>query len=297
MRRVTMLAVLGATMLMALGCSGGTGQGEVATLATPSGAVPNTEQGLGAAAMVDCLRRSDVPAVLEQWDDGQAAVVFDSPNALWEMCRRDDGMCSGGGGENLSDPSTVKSQETLDLVARPYMAEWAALPPERVGVDILIIGDADYTPVYEVCLAESDYQVPIVPINPAEEIAQEQAVATRSNEWAACARENGLADLNDADPPKADDWRTTPTIALPVDISDTLLRAVIEACPPFDLGARERKEPAVDPNLGFDVPGWDGRGKLLSGAVDRETSVRISELVDIIYEPLERFFEESAPSE
>jgi hypothetical protein len=206
-------------------------------------------------------------------------------------------MCTGGDGANLSDLQVVRAREVVDAVAEPYMAETAALPPEQVSVDILIVGDVDYTAAYSACQAESGYEVPVEPVDPAQELAWERQVADASNRWAACPRENGLVGLKDADPPKADDWRTTPTVVLPVSVSKDLLRAVVQVCPPFDLDARRRQEAVVEPKIGFDAPGWGGRSKLLSGVLDRETAILISELVDIIYEPLDQFFEESPPPE
>jgi hypothetical protein len=254
-----------------------------ASAAVSTDAARASEQGARAEAMVACLNDKDVPAVIEPWEEGQARVSFEPPEELWKMCRADDGMCALGGGEGLSQAAHEERQRVMDGLEAPY---WEIdVPPEQIGTNYLIVGGADFTEPYEACLSESGYTAPITPIDPAQELEQEQAQADAANAWAACARENGLPRLKDADPPKADDYQTHPLVVLPHDISKELLQSVVEACPPFDREAREADRTPTDPSFGFDVPGWDGQTKLVSGMLDRETSMLISELMAIISEP------------
>jgi hypothetical protein len=274
------------------GCS--SDSDSVASLGRPAAQEPAQPQGEAAMTMVECLQESGVPALLDPWPDGQAGIAFDPPEDLWTMCREDDGMCSLGGGLALGPEVREAAEKAHLAAAEPYNAMVAKMPPEQLGVGYLIVGVTDYTEPYKLCLSDSSYTPPRTPADPAAEIESELARAEASNRWADCARQNGLPSLKDADPPKADNYETSPVVVLPHDMSKDLLESVVRQCEPFDRQAREKGDDPVDPSFGFDVPGWDGKTKLVTGMVDRETAVHISELFHVLFEPRTRWIMEHA---
>jgi hypothetical protein len=272
-----------------VGCS--TKGEQVATLEeTPS--TDWSEQRAGAEAMADCLVGEGVPARLDLWTDGQAGVAFDPPDDVWVMCRQDTGMCNGGGAEELSQAVQATKWEETDKIAEAYQVSPGDLPAGQFPPGYLIVGVTDYTDQYRTCLAQTGYVFPEAQSDPNDELRQKQEKAEAANAWAACARANGLSDVKDADPPRADNWHSHPLAVLPVTVSEDLLREVVAKCPPFDLDARERGENPIEPDIGFNVRGWDGKTLPISGEVDPATQERMNSLFHIINEPLTKWNEQ-----
>jgi hypothetical protein len=167
----------------------------------------------------------------------------------------------------------------------------------------LIIGDQDHTETLVKCLNESGYQPPVYQQDPAEELRQKEKTAKDTAEWAKCARENGYPGITDPDPPKADEWQTSPSVTLPGDITEDALRALITACPTFDPEAQKAfddklealgnnpnsteadwskiwEESPSSPQIEFDIPGMNGEGAQPEEA-DWE---RINKLYEILWE-------------
>ncbi|MDR1441104.1 MAG: hypothetical protein LBJ02_01715 [Bifidobacteriaceae bacterium] len=150
----------------------------------------------------------------------------------------------------------------------------------------LIIEDRDHTEAFTKCLEQTGYTEAEWQIDPAQEIAIKQLMVDPTIKWIKCARQNGYPNMKDPAPLVADQMATSPTAVLPGDITEDALRALLVACPNFDEQAHEaadkemtdaedsnmgfaemikiqeeivKKYPgSIDPNIGFDVPGWDG---------------------------------------
>ncbi|MDR0625792.1 MAG: hypothetical protein LBG11_00805 [Bifidobacteriaceae bacterium] len=181
---------------------------------------------------------------------------------------------------------------------QPSEAEWASYEAaieqaEKEGKDIdsvpapesksyLIIGEVDHSEAFSKCLKESGYTEPVYENDPDEEKKQKELVLEATTNWIKCARDNGFPDLADPAPAKADDWQTNPTAILPGTITEAELRTLLEQCPNFDRETNEAMfeemiklgpdasdeemsklyekyaDEATDPNIGFDLPGWNG---------------------------------------
>jgi hypothetical protein len=109
------------------------------------------------------------------------------------------------------------------------------LPPQPY----LVVGATDMTEVAVECLASSKYEEPVYQVDPAEELLEKQLLFDSGAAWVKCARENGLPNLKDPDPPKADNNETTPYVLLPGDITEVELRGLLAACPNFDAEATD----------------------------------------------------------
>lgn len=265
--------------LTVAGCSAP--ETNVATLDEDAQAVVAlSNQVTGAQDMVQCLRDMAVPAELDWWDDGQAQMVFED-GVRWRLCQRQDGHCHGGGGPNDTQANADAAERELDLMAQKYWDGVDQLPPNVRGIDILLAGGTDYTEQYVQCANTIDYEPPTHPQIPEQELAWKTAVATASNNWVACARDNGHPYLSDVDPPVADNFKTQPVALLPITISPAQVKLLIEACPLKDF-----TEDNIEPAVSVDAPGYDGREPLRKAALlDEKTQLIVDDLIAIIFEP------------
>ncbi|MDR1393828.1 MAG: hypothetical protein LBJ62_07675 [Bifidobacteriaceae bacterium] len=216
--------------------------------------------------------------------------------------------------EPSEQPGEEPSDEPSD--GEEVTEEFPVTPP------YLIIGDQDYTESFVKCLEETGFTEPEYHVDPAEEIEQKQLTLEATNEWIKCARENGYPNLKDPPAPKADEWMTQPTAVLPVEITPAELRALLEVCPNFneedhkavddatmdlDYDAMTTSElmdfyrdllkqypGATDPQIGFDVPGWDGTSNW-SDEVDQATMDKLDELQQVLYEKINAYYESLSP--
>ncbi|MDR1441105.1 MAG: hypothetical protein LBJ02_01720 [Bifidobacteriaceae bacterium] len=152
-------------------------------------------------------------------------------------------------------------------------------------------------------------------LEPAHEMAFKQLELDATVKWINCARKNGYPNMKDPGPLVADQYATKPTAVLPRDITEDAFRALLAACPNFNEQAHEaadkeslviwekngntlpsreesvriqqdlaKKYPdSVDPNIGFDVPGWDGT----DGELDASTEEldRLGTFLGILSDP------------
>ncbi|MDR1824403.1 MAG: hypothetical protein LBR27_03585 [Bifidobacteriaceae bacterium] len=228
--------------------------------------------------MVACLKKEDIPAMVQDWGDGQADVGFDSED-FYQICI--DNGCSMSGGS--SDVSQTEAEfeaawQKYDQWQQQYNTETGEMQPT------LFIGDTDWTKEWRACLAETGWTSPVYQESPEDELKAKQQQAAVATEWASCARANGVPEVKDPTPPVADGWQTTPMALLPTSITEERLRALLEACPTFDPAAIEAFEAAYEeffsadqdpseaeveeffeehtypetPRVGFDAPGWNG---------------------------------------
>ncbi|MDR2565760.1 MAG: hypothetical protein LBC97_06810 [Bifidobacteriaceae bacterium] len=288
LRRRVLTAALSAGVLTGVvalaACSD---RGNVPTLNQDGRAVaPRTQaeeiadQARGAEELLDCLAAAEIPAATESWyGDGQLHVVIDVKN---------DYILSWGQMPEFSEPLS----DALLAMAEKYDPHAAMIreisaggsPPAVEDVEVapyLIIGARDHTEDLRQCLQSSGYTEPIDYPDPADEIAAKQATLSATLSWIECARANGYPNMEDPEPVQADDWQTEPRAVLPATITEGAMRALVEACPIvdeqawvahyqalIDLGQAPSAEqfreveiqyPLNQPNIGFDVPGADGR--------------------------------------
>ncbi|MDR1294813.1 MAG: hypothetical protein LBK59_07635 [Bifidobacteriaceae bacterium] len=272
------------------GCNDG-GQGDVASLesagpsgeASGSGDATASAQRQGAEAFYACLTDAGLPAVLNPVDDsdnGDAAVGWETDHTVMERIPGQFSGVSGGEGG-------AASQEDADA--------FFAQGEDTYG---LVVDGVDHTAQYQQCHESSGYVQPEYPRDPAEEAKQRQASVDATNEWIACARENGYPDLADVQvsSTEPDQW---PQATLPLSTTADQLRALLEVCPNFDedqaremmSGEATTQDWTVQPSIGFEQPSSDD--------ADSDSDAQfnhLSELVEILYEKQQAFYESQADS-
>jgi hypothetical protein len=151
--------------------------------------------------------------------------------------------------------------ENVVLGSAPGMGPWWGAPPgkelpeseieefvesvfykDEVREDYnyaLLIDGVDRTADLERCLEESGYTQPEYGLDPSEMAAMQRAQADATNEWVACARENGYPTLEDVTP--TDDGVLP--VRLPFSTTEEAFRALLAVCPNWD---RERAEAEAD---------------------------------------------------
>ncbi|MCL1898004.1 MAG: hypothetical protein FWG16_04200 [Micrococcales bacterium] len=196
-----------------------------------------------ARAMVTCLQEAGVPAEIQPWDDNQGSIGFDAAEPYYLSVSAESlefGMDQRAGGGDYQ-----QSQDKMTKLAAPYLDQTG-----RGIKPFLFLGEADYSEAFGQCLEQTGYTAPVPDQDPADELKQKQATAKAGTDWANCARLNGFPEINDPDPPKADNWQTTPSVELPNSITVEELRALLEVCPNFDRAGREAwDQAAANPEL------------------------------------------------
>jgi hypothetical protein len=335
-----MALVAGSTVVAALGLAGcsddggvaslegaaatgtaGTGSGETAGGSGGDGELTAAEQEANTQAMVDCLVEAGVPAMILPGEVNGVTryeLAFDG-----QMVSRRDPASGGGTGAVTQMVGAGSAVVDADKHARVF---------EAVEGDYALVIDAvDYSADYERCYVDTGYTpLELVPeIDPAEELKAKQAEAEVSNEWAACARQNGWPDVADADPPVADGYETYPTVVVPGSITVDQLDALLDVCPVFDEEAYlqaledmaaqvEEDGPVLDsdgeadfhissgggggtslsvggqqiitPSISFDLPGFDQYGQPI-GEVSAEDQAHLAELTDKLWEDFNAFMQ------
>jgi hypothetical protein len=202
------------------------------TWATPtelSTAIDVAGQVERAEAYLACLTDADLPAAASTEIDGQLFIYW----------REDVPLMARWPGESGNMAQNV-----------PAGTNWPL--PDDDG-PALIVNGVDRTADLRRCLASSGYTEPVV-----DEVLVAQTqdrmnrlMAGETNDFLACARENGYPTLPDVSAPPVepggDPIDSAPQAAiLPLSMTVDDLRALLEACRPYD--------PAID------RPIWDGHG-------------------------------------
>jgi hypothetical protein len=157
-------------------------------------------------------------------------------------------------------------------------AETAFLEQEREEWGVMLDG-VDYSAPYAQCLRSSDYVEPGAAADPGQELRDKQKIAEASNEWAACARNNGWPDLADAQPGNADGYATVPTVLLPATITVQELEALLEHCPAaVPDGDPDQWSPSIDFDADTPEP-ESGDG----GDTTEDGSEHLQQLRDVLY--------------
>jgi hypothetical protein len=276
-------------------CSGGDRQ--VASLDGGTNGGPTGQtQAATAQAMRDCLNAAGVPAVTVQLDEEHASIDFES-DGVYQLQGPTGTVRSGPGKREV----TVEEWERGETKRAEHEREYTA--PDGTVSPFLFIGDEDFTLAWVTCLDRTGYSEPDPAADPGDELRQKQLWAAVSAEWAQCARDNGVLAAKDPEAPVADNYETIPTAVLPSTIQPDELRALLRVCPNFDPdGGLETVEgeayvsgEAIDPFIGFDLPGYDGSRPPNTGVVDEATASRIAELQAILNESLAEFYAKTIP--
>jgi hypothetical protein len=211
------------------------------------------------------------------------------------------------------DPDGIPytSQAVSESEFQDYLAQ---LPDDSDQVADLRVDGQDYTDVWVSCHQSSGYST----MNAINGILNSpfgtdmfQKLVLASNDWAACARENGFPEVQDAHLPQARDLTQVPTALLPASITEAQLRALLETCPNFDaarmkandlLALQMNQSDQLDqlpegfylpPSIGFDYPGFNGEGGDISGASvapGDQTAQRLTGLLDVLNEALMDYY-------
>jgi hypothetical protein len=143
-----------------------------------------------------------------------------------------------GGAEGVATPITsVMIGGTDDSVEWNIPGVMGAYDRDKYGNDLdsplLVSNGTDLTSEFESCISSTGFFVPPPQFDPSEEAATKQAMADASNEWARCARDNGLPNIVDAGV-TVDNWETKPSVLVPNSVDVEVFREVLNHCPALD---------------------------------------------------------------
>jgi hypothetical protein len=268
----------------------------VASLQTGgSSPAPHSEQYLGAEALYACLTDAGLPARLEPVEDDRALVNWgEGHEVLFVFANGFGGAHPGSSGEINPD---VES------------AFWNDHSSNAAGGEIqpaLMVDGVDESATWASCLEDSGYTDPQIDQpagDPAEELKAKQQMADATNEWIACARENGLPDLVDVSA-TADGWTTVPEAQIPLSMTPDALRTLLGACPNFDEEqARAMMNPDFDPEADWHynpsvtvkLPPEMSDPGYTPDATESDALKRFEALQSVLTERANAFYEENAP--
>jgi hypothetical protein len=299
--RVLALAVTCALGLGLAACSDdGSGLPSVGGSAQTSASADSEDLVASAKTFHDCLQDAGLPVDFQNDLDNLPTIVkfADNVSAVYIVPAGYYGMSTNASQDDI--------EEVMDL------AEGVDHPEPMLKVD-----GVDYTADWVRCHDESGYDETLVVQSALQsptvmEIWRKYADA--SNEWAACARENGWPEVKDAVINANTGKTEAPMALLPPTISETQLRALLEVCPNFDLEQAEKnaellQEMAANPSddvrlpdgyvmeplVGFDYPGFDGKDiNLVTGEGPdipaNETTDQLYKLQTIVNEASTEFY-------
>jgi len=253
--RPTRTAALAVTLVLAIGAPacGGTEDESGMPNSTDTSVVPTSQampeleevfqvtpdgHGDKARAMVSCMQEADVPAILEEsYDPNEAFFDIDPDYPVLIAWGKD--AVSFYYGDNPDEA------EWNYWEAKYHELDSWTTPP------FLFVAETDHSEAFAACIDQTGY-IPVEYLaDSVEELAHKQKVAQAGAEWATCARENGYPAIKDPNPPKADNWETSPAVLLPEDITPDELRYLLVVCPNFDREAEEASHEAWKQS-GFD---------------------------------------------
>jgi len=257
---------------------------DVASLGDPADSGPTVNaQALKAEAMNDCLAENGVPAEPIHQSDGQTWIEFGA-GELWEACFT-DGSC-GGGGYEMPSGQLAEAQRAIDRIAAPYRPNPAWVEASDfegwTQVPFLIVGSVDYTEEFASCLVQTGYEQPVSTGDTGFAEASTEEYIRVTNEWAACARENGLPEIEDVQPARSGEAPNDVSLLLNVGTAPDVLRMVLKACPNFDQEAIDswpERQQSYEPWIMVNIP----------EDADDETLAKGAELDDVLGEPVAEY--------
>jgi hypothetical protein len=310
-RRSIWATALAIAVIAAGGCAarddGRTPTGPTPTTAAPSSAAPSpavpsgeptgeavspdpsatpAAEGFGAAqrataeAFYTCLIDAGLPATFDDRrvytgpEDIQADVWFDKKNHdVIVFMPGQGGSWAGKSGEfSAADDAFYAEHRNDDYV--------------------LLIDGVDHAATLESCHKESGYTVPGRATTDSEELTEKQEIIDATNPWIACARENGMPNLEYLTA-VADEWATYPKAVIPLSTTAEELRALLEACPNFDEDMTER---SMQPGFNWESDHVRSPTIWIDDAVD-PTDPHYLELYEVLWEKDRDFWQTAAPAE
>jgi hypothetical protein len=292
-------AALATVAIIALSVAGCSPTDEVATidgLTELAGTGPAGDD--AAEALRSCLTDADIPATLD-WVDGKAVLG-------WEQAGHD--IFANGPGGNLGyirGRSNDYGSERAEAEFADFQAKYVG---ENASAFALEVDGVDYSAEFERCADGSGYSDPLATADPAEEMVGRQAMADVTNDWLACARENGYPTWEDISAGAPDNWFTNPTATIPLDMSPDALRSLLEVCPNFSAEIQDGIEDAdpdgggalvVQPSIRIEmpVPETADNGEIVRADEYGELEARHRELYDILSAEMASYYRGRAASE
>jgi hypothetical protein len=290
-RRLVATALIAASALAVAGCT--KDDHDLPSLGGTRGAASGSLEDI-AKKYYDCMSADGLPVTIVGNSKGEMAVVqLDSQEHT--ILQRDDtgaGMASFGGRE----PTEAELKEQEDFFGQVD------------GGIALRVDGIDHSETYARCLKESGYndQEAWGPYQADPEHMQRQVTA--SNQWAACARENGWPDIKDSVMPTKMDGSEWPTVTVPSTITEDQLRQLLAACPNFDPDKQKKldewyqnnptatsvpdeylPEPSIQ--IGADNV-YEGHGQdWTPGPQEQAELDRIGRLTEILYQAANQYYQ------
>ncbi|MDR1295736.1 MAG: hypothetical protein LBK59_12440, partial [Bifidobacteriaceae bacterium] len=202
------------------------------TPADDAGPSPRTPSSARAALTIEAQVEQAEAAYSCLMDAGFAATIEDMPSGeSWVWIESDDATIQvWEDGTNF-----YWSQGTLtdgDGPAAQTEAMVQAAKDSSYGY-VVYMGDADRTADFAPCLEESGYEWPGLKwMDPEAQLEARHKSADLANEWAACARANGVPGVLDAQ--VTDDPDLFPVALLPAGVTEAQIRHLLDTCPPWD---------------------------------------------------------------
>ncbi|MDR1799728.1 MAG: hypothetical protein LBR19_07610 [Bifidobacteriaceae bacterium] len=227
-------------------------------IASVEAADTSGEQTEGARALLACLEEAGVEGDLDvTWVEGHETSFL----AVQVKLTEDDATAY-----HVPNSRGSGSGKALDAVGDQFYRAVEENAP------FLYYKGTDMTGTLVSCIDSSGFYLPAPVTDPAAEQVEKQAMAEVSNEWAACAREAGLAGVKDA-VVTVDGWETMPEALVPVATDVEAFRQVLRRCAPIsperDLTATQNVngegggEAPIDPRIAVDAPADDPRRQAL----------------------------------
>lgn len=167
-----------------------------------------------ARAYSDCMSNAGIAVELQANTDGRLTQVMLDDVEWWYVVRLPSGRTIGGWDTDI-------------------LIEQKALLTEADSGDGpgLVIDGVDHTEQYLSCVAQSGYDEEAAMGSSAygqTDMAAVQRQVEANNQWAQCARQNGLPEIQDSA------MSMTPTLFIPYNMDPGQLQQLLEACPNFD---------------------------------------------------------------
>jgi hypothetical protein len=264
---------------------------EAGTASSPNPAASlETSQRERAEAFYACLIDKSLPAQITDYEGDQASVGFKDVLA-WGVSADGKVFLAAAPAQSFSGSGPPETTAELDRLTRDAQ--------ESPWGNVWYVDGVDRTEDYGTCIDTTGYTEPeLPPVDQAADLLIKQALADASNEWAACARENGFPDIRDAVAER--DRDTRPVVLLPPTVTAEQITQLVAVCPPFDVEAAQAEYDSYttgdggtvqhQPVVGFDVPGFreqDDEEPL----EDPEEEARFQELSKLLWAERSAFFE------
>ncbi|MDR0990122.1 MAG: hypothetical protein LBL92_01965 [Propionibacteriaceae bacterium] len=299
-RRSTILAgVVALAMAASLGACTKDDDSDLPTVGGSASSTVSSEDLVSIAQTFhDCLTDAGLPAVYQQDANGLSTIVSF------------DGGVRALGIDPDGFPFSNESVTTGEL--EDFLAQHSD------NNAILEVDGVDHTEAWVQCYDTSGYSMTNILtggiLDSQLGVDMMQLMVESSNQWAACARENGFPETKDAVMTTQFDFSQIPTALLPTSMTAEQLEALLQVCPNFDAeqaakndellnGVGQIDDPAqaripegyvMPPNVGFDYPGFDGQGfSIMGGGVsipDNETSRRLNDLMEILTQAQQDYY-------